>query len=375
MRYTEIMEAKSPKAREAILKNFGEKMDERIAEDNRFTYVDSDAVLTNMERQDPTPNSEFVNWILREYLAGRLRYLEDIPKVTAPLTRFVELKPKLPADQRDIQKYKFLELIELVKSHEDTDTMSNNAKERELEQKMFSNEEAILVRNNAEWKIVIPKTERASCYFGVNTQWCTAAENDNMFDTYNESGDLYIVLHKPTNRRWQLHFEDSQFMDENDNEIEDHALLVKLIKLIKPNATPLELVSLWGELITQFPNASEEVQIAAVKNMYTAITLIDNPSVAVQIAAVEDSHKAVTLLNNPSEEVVLAAIKANTFALHHITDPTEEMIAAAIHGNPTYAIQILGADATHHDREMARKRLAQIKKESDDVLYGDRHVP
>jgi hypothetical protein len=87
--------------------------------------------------------------------------------------------------------------------------------------------QAEIVFNDADYRIVIPKTRAASCHFGVNTQWCTAATGSyNYFDDYNNKGPLYIVLEKKTNTRWQFQFETGSFMDEMDRSI-DRAAFVK----------------------------------------------------------------------------------------------------------------------------------------------------
>ena len=74
--------------------------------------------------------------------------------------------------------------------------------------------------NSQQYRILIPLTEEASCYFGMNTEWCTAATNShNYFNSYNKDGRLYIILEKKTNTRWQYHIQSGSFMDENDSPI------------------------------------------------------------------------------------------------------------------------------------------------------------
>ena len=73
--------------------------------------------------------------------------------------------------------------------------------------------------------VIVPKTEAAAKWFGKGTKWCTAADKDNMFDYYNKRGLLYIVFWN--GKKYQLHFESMQFMDERDQKIE-HSLLIEL---------------------------------------------------------------------------------------------------------------------------------------------------
>lgn len=117
--------------------------------------------------------------------------------------------------------------------------ISNNAKNKAEEERLISSGEAVLKFNDSEFKVIIPKTKEAAIFFGRNTQWCTSAEKDNRFNDYSEDGDLYIVLHKPTNRRWQLHFESAQFMDERDV----HTSFAPFAKLFEKNVFPIDDLS------------------------------------------------------------------------------------------------------------------------------------
>jgi hypothetical protein len=64
------------------------------------------------------------------------------------------------------------------------------------------------VCNTEKMKIVKLYSMAASCYFGKNTRWCTTSrdKNDNMFNAYNDDGDIFVILDKANNRRWQFFF-------------------------------------------------------------------------------------------------------------------------------------------------------------------------
>ena len=86
---------------------------------------------------------------------------------------------------------------------------------------MYNDGDAKLVFNDSEYKVVVPVTHKASCYFGKNTRWCTtSAEDDSYHEEYSQAGPLYVILHKPSNTRWQFHFGSEQYMDEQDQDIE-----------------------------------------------------------------------------------------------------------------------------------------------------------
>ena len=78
-----------------------------------------------------------------------------------------------------------------------------------------------IVMDTPNFKVIIPKTEESACLYGTGTKWCTTAEKDNKFDSYNKQGDLYIILTKidGKDRKFQFHYESDSFMDERNQEL------------------------------------------------------------------------------------------------------------------------------------------------------------
>ena len=165
---------------------------------------------------DPDPTKKYAQWILNLVARNSLP-MEDGYKATEYLTAFERLKPQLPTEQRDINRYRTLESLYDVIEDQTVDKTQRQIS-REHDEEM--NQQAVTVLDDASYKIVIPTTEEASCHFGRNTQWCTAASHsDNAFNSYYHSGDLYIILDKKNNRRWQYHIQDNVLMDERDREV------------------------------------------------------------------------------------------------------------------------------------------------------------
>jgi len=172
-----------------------------------------------LEQSDPSPAKKYVNWMIVRYLKGDIRRLEDIPSRIAPaLSKFQSLqnKKKLKPEHSDINKIRSIEDVMDEYSIDSNQTQGNKSQAKSVETGMYQSGSAELIFNSPEYKIVVPKTEEASCFFGKNTRWCTAASNDNQFDNYSEDGPLYIILHKPTNSRWQFSFASDEYMDERD---------------------------------------------------------------------------------------------------------------------------------------------------------------
>ena len=175
-----------------------------------------------LEQSDPSPAKKYVNWMIVRYLKGDIRRLEDIPSRIAPaLSKFQSLqnKKKLKPEHSDINKIRSIEDVMDEYSIDSNQTQGNKSQAKSVERSMYDSKEAELIFNSNEYKIVVPKTEEASCFFGKNTRWCTAASNDNQFNNYSKKGPLYIILHKSTNTRWQFSFASDEYMDERDDEV------------------------------------------------------------------------------------------------------------------------------------------------------------
>ena len=98
--------------------------------------------------------------------------------------------------------------------------------------------------------LLTPKTEEAAKYYGKNTRWCTAAENNNYFDQYNKDGPLYILINKKVpDEKYQFHFQTEQYMDSRDSAINalmydkfPEKVLDKLVELAKKNNAAIEFI-------------------------------------------------------------------------------------------------------------------------------------
>lgn len=156
---------------------------------------------------------KFSKWLLDIFMKGNLK-LEDLYKATEYLGVFMRHQKKLEISQRNINQYTSLaDLFAVIQPYREVKTQSQlSASAKKDAEKVFENQ---------EWLVVVPKTEAASCYYGKGTEWCTAADvSDNRFEYYNQYGPLYINIHKQTQRKYQFHFPNSEFMDENGDTID-----------------------------------------------------------------------------------------------------------------------------------------------------------
>lgn len=196
------------------------------------------------ELVDPSPQKQYVLWLLRMYIAGQIKRIEDARSTVAPaLAKFHEAKirKKLPDHMRDINRYK-----SLTQFYRDVDSIS--LPEKELTNKGSSE----VYYEDGHMRIMYPKDEAAACYYGQQTKWCTAARDHNMFDHYNKQGPMYIILPKHprhNGEKYQVHFESGQFMNELDDSISPEDLVDRFPTLTKAFAVE-SIQTLRGEFMS-----------------------------------------------------------------------------------------------------------------------------
>lgn len=180
-------------------------------------------VVAALEKADPTPHKEYVQWLARAYIMATTFRLEDVlTRGYATLTMFntLKLKKKLPLDFRDINKVRTIVDLERML---DPYTELAQAPSQSVNKGKFTE-----FFNGSQVRVIIPHDEAAAKYYGRGTKWCTAADNHNAFSQYAADGDLYIVLPKRPSRvgeKYQIQFalvdsgDDHQIMDETDEPV------------------------------------------------------------------------------------------------------------------------------------------------------------
>ena len=183
------------------------------------------------ENGDPTPNKKFVPWLIRGWLAGGFGRIEDIESTGGEILEYYK---DLAAKRQVPEEYKDLNSV-FPKGIQAHDAKSAVAKlKAALEQAYDKMEKAgVTTADRGQAKeyytgqhvrIIELEDEKAACYYGRGTTWCTAAtRSQNMFNHYKNTGSLYVFI--PTSaafegEKYQLWISDGghgyQFMDEED---------------------------------------------------------------------------------------------------------------------------------------------------------------
>lgn len=155
--------------------------------------------------------------------------LEDLPKAKEYLSYVY--KHTVPLDANKIKT--LADLYQVVKGYYVKDTKNLTDVLQAIDESEYKK-----IFQSENWTIFVPLTEKAACYLGVNTEWCTTwgplslnpdyKDRTNRFDYYNQTSELYIIINNTNlNDKYQFHFSTKQFMDKEDKRIDSGKFLEK----------------------------------------------------------------------------------------------------------------------------------------------------
>ena len=122
-------------------------------------------------------------WMWTGTLNGLLTTIEEFDRV----------RPNLK--KKDLYQYK--DRKEVVDSLEQY--------KKEKARNIGTHKESEVVYEDDTFKVVVPKSHTASCYYGAGTKWCTASkDNPGHFTNYDRDGKLFYILDKsaPTSDKY-----------------------------------------------------------------------------------------------------------------------------------------------------------------------------
>lgn len=183
---------------------------------------------TNIQKNKVGPYSKVLLNIFRK---NNLR-LEDLPKATEYLD--VIYRRNIPVSINQIEEIS--DLYVLVQKYIAQESRSLKDVMAALEPNEYE-----MLMNGDKWVIYTPKTEKAACYLGVNTEWCTTwgkhslnpkhKGRENHFKAYKKD-KLYILIDKNNeSNKFQFHFPSNQFMNPGDKQINLTAFLNNEIEI------------------------------------------------------------------------------------------------------------------------------------------------
>lgn len=89
---------------------------------------------------------------------------------------------------------------------------------------------------NDEYIVYIPTNKDAACELGKGTEWSTAASGLNYYEQYHKEDDPFIIFKSKTDPKKdvQMHFGTEEFMDIEDEQIDDEKA-ISLARLLRGN--------------------------------------------------------------------------------------------------------------------------------------------
>jgi hypothetical protein len=191
---------------------------EPIATQEKLT---AEQAIAALEQMDPTTNKQYVPWLAKQFISKQFK-IEESGQVKELLTNFIKLKPRLPVEQRDLGRFDFHKLSEIINSIMNPKVGLTATSDAGIFPAVPDSE---VLYNGPYGQLAIPETEEASCELGRGTKWCTSARKDNQFDSYNEDSPLYVWKDRDGSK-WQFQFSalSFQFMDAKNDSIDDKKL-------------------------------------------------------------------------------------------------------------------------------------------------------
>lgn len=210
---------------EDLLTKLQSAMDPKVDE-KTFTLGAADAILRRLVKADPSgERADALVWVARMY-AAREFLLEDITGLRNDLHKFFRYRTRIP--NKDLNSYKNLnQLYDAIEAVEGDEPPISGKQAQKLA-KVQGAEKVIETPDISVVKLLTPE---AANIYGKGTKWCTTSENGGHFNSYSAQGPLYaIIVNSAGNqRKFQFHFESSQFMNERDRPVDqnDIAMLSK----------------------------------------------------------------------------------------------------------------------------------------------------
>ena len=171
---------------------------------------------------------KYTKLLLNMFKRNNLK-LEDLPKAKEYLSYVY--KHTVPLDANKIKTLG--DLYQVVKGYYVKDTKNLTDVLQAIDESEYKK-----IFQSENWTIFVPLTEKAACYLGVNTEWCTTwgplslnpdyKDRTNRFNDYNRTDKLYIIINNTNlNDKYQFHFPSKQFMDKEDKRIDSGKFLEK----------------------------------------------------------------------------------------------------------------------------------------------------
>lgn len=123
---------------------------------------------------------KFIDWVGKNF--DTINFDSNFYDLVNKLREFDKISSNLPLT--DINSYQNLEQL--------SSALMNYSNRPRRDYKEI--EGGKVVFDDGRYFVVNPQTHQASCHYGRGTKWCTVADSDYQFQTYNKDGKLFYIL-------------------------------------------------------------------------------------------------------------------------------------------------------------------------------------
>ena len=220
--------------------DFERENPEQASQAVHWSQWDLDLISDEEEEEDMDSQGNYygTEWSI-EYPSGLNSFrLEDSDQIADTLADYHRLKPQLPVEQRDINRFKTVKRLE---DFVDDIMGGREIDNPETDSAVLKRSDVELIYNGPLGTVAIPRSFEASCELGSGTKWCTTGSDSSYYNSYSEQGDLIIYNEKPGNNKYQIHptLDSTEIMDARDRPVSNekyreftgsHPVLSKLVK-------------------------------------------------------------------------------------------------------------------------------------------------
>lgn len=336
---------------------------------------------------DPDPQKKNTQWLLTALVRkNHPMPLEDLLYAKETLTKYAEMKQArlLPKEHMDINSFRSLsEINAFMRGEQEQQISAEDAEQQAMMQ------EAKVLYDGPDARVLVPLTQKAACYFGRNTDWCTAWGNhqrlglrqqgrypsrSSHYSSYVANGaELFIIEIKPNGPLYQYSSEYNQFMDAQDRSLspeqvralfKQHPNIMRAIgedKFVKTHLKDLGLSFFSPQALLR---ANPRMLLGSVKTLddYYALPeavqkqpetiaaiLLTLPEIGEQLPKELLTPQVATALRGASHGQQISGNTIKAFELFPVLQWTKAVVAAAIDSRRMSAEQI--ADAARLNME------------------------
>lgn len=213
-----------------VLQRYGPRLEQRLERDRmaRQLGIDTpDRLVERMVAALPERSGALLDWMASRYVRGDIESVTDFEKVGDYVRRFREYARRGLTTTRDIGRFrswrKLADEVEAIESRrEETKSAVRRRERSEVDR------ETEILFDDGRWLVLIPRTQRASCFWGKGTRWCISAERShNYFEQYRKDGPIVFLIDRRSDRKWALVAGTGEFRDTRDDpgnpaDIPDH---------------------------------------------------------------------------------------------------------------------------------------------------------